>query len=202
MNSVTQHLETFSIAAVCEALGIPRASYYRSLRSPAPHAKRPSLPRSLGDEERQDVLDVLHSPRLVHQAPARIWATLLDGGASMCSISTASRILRKEHQIRERRNQLRQPAYAKPELLARAPNQVWSRDFTKLRGPTKRIYFHPYVILDYDRTDVVIEPGHPVLSDAYRAHPERFVHRAPAPVPQAVWVHPPKTTQPRNQEGR
>jgi len=120
----------------------------------------------------------------------------------MCSISNVSRILRKEHDIRERRNQLRHPAYAKPELLATAPNQVWNRDITRLRGPTKGIYFHLYEILDYDRTDVVIEHRHPVLSDAYRAHPERFVHRAHAPVPQAVWVHPPKTTQPRNQEGR
>ena len=33
------------------------------------------------------------------------------------------------------RDQLTHPAYQKPELLATAPNQLWSWDITKLRGP-------------------------------------------------------------------
>ena len=40
------------------------------------------------------------------------------------------------------------PHYAKPELLATGPNQVWSWDITKLKGPVKWTYFYLYVILD------------------------------------------------------
>jgi transposase InsO family protein len=91
---------------------------------------------------------MLHSERFVDQAPAEIYATLLDEGRYLCSIRTMYRILAKQHEIRERRNQLRHPNYIKPELLARAPNQVWSWDITKLKGPAKWTYFYLYVIID------------------------------------------------------
>jgi putative transposase len=81
------------------------------------------------------MLDLLRTPRFVDLAPAEIYATLLDEGVYLCSIRTMYRILAENGEIRERRDQLRHPVYQKPELLAEAPNQVWSWDITKLMGP-------------------------------------------------------------------
>lgn len=82
------------------------------------------------------------------KAPAEIYARLLDERRYLGSISTFYRILRAAKELRERRNQLRHPEYKKPELLATAPNQVWSWDITKLKGPVKWTYYYLYVILD------------------------------------------------------
>jgi transposase InsO family protein len=73
---------------------------------------------------------------------------LLDEGVYLCSIRTLYRILAENGEVRERRDQRRHPVYHKPELLAEAPNQVWSWDITKLMGPAKWSYFYLYVILD------------------------------------------------------
>jgi len=136
----------------CRALGIARATYYRyrqhsgddKLASSYPR----SSPRALSAEERQEVLDELHCPRFVDQAPRQIYAMLLDDEIYRCSVRTMYRILEQENELRERRNQLRHPEYKKPELLATRPNQVWSWDITKLLGPVKWTYFYLYVILD------------------------------------------------------
>ena len=59
------------------------------------------------------------------------------------------RLLAARHgEVRERRDQLTHPGYAKPELLAERPNELWSWDITKLNGPAKWTYFYLYVILD------------------------------------------------------
>lgn len=140
-------------AGICDALGVSRASLYRGrvrlARPPAssPPAK-PRSPRALSLEERRHVLDRLSEPRFVDLAPAEIYATLLDEGTYQCSIRTMYRILAEHGAVRERRNQLRHPVYQRPELLAEAPNQVWSWDITKLMGPAKWSYFYLYVILD------------------------------------------------------
>jgi transposase InsO family protein len=134
----------------CEALGVARASAYRA-RARGGHAEpepRARSPRSLGSEERAEVLATLTSERFVDAAPRQVWARLLDEGVYLCSVSTMYRILRAESGTRERRDQLRHPAYAKPELLATSPNQVWSWDITKLLGPAKWTYYYLYVILD------------------------------------------------------
>jgi putative transposase len=102
----------------------------------------------LAPAERQPVLDTLHGERFVDRAPAEVYAALLDENTYLCSIRTMYRILQDHQEVRERRNQLRHPQYHKPELLATAPNQVWSWDITKLLGPVKWNYFHLYVILD------------------------------------------------------
>jgi putative transposase len=94
------------------------------------------------------VLDLLNAPCFVDQAPAEVYASLLDQGIYHCSIRTMYRILDRDDQVRERRAQLRHPAYQKPELLALGPNQVWSWDITKLMGPAKWTYFYLYVIID------------------------------------------------------
>lgn len=144
--------EHVGVAPACQSLGLARSTlYYQRSRNqePAQQPKsRPRLARALDDQERQQVLDVLHSERFVDKAPAEIWATLLDEGVYLCSERTMYRILADEREVRERRDQLRHPAYSKPELLAEAPNQVWSWDISKLKGPVKWVYFYLYVILD------------------------------------------------------
>jgi putative transposase len=136
------------IKMVCEALGIVRSTFYRlQIQSTEPR-KRPSPPRSLLPEERQNVIDILNSERFMDKAPQEIYATLLDEGQYYCSIRTMYRILDDHKEIKERRNQCSHPVYAKPELLATAPNQVWSWDITKLLGPVKWSYFYLYVIMD------------------------------------------------------
>jgi putative transposase len=137
--------------SACAAFGIPRATVYRHRRRKnfsQPLKKRPSPPRALSDQEREDVLAVLHSERFLDKAPQEVYAALLDEGQFLCSIRTMYRLLEANQEVKERRDQLHHPAYAKPELLATAPNQVWSWDITKLLGPVKWTYFYLYVILD------------------------------------------------------
>jgi putative transposase len=110
--------------------------------------ERPAPPRALTDGERQAVLTVLHSERFVDVAPKAVYATLLDEGRYLCSWRTMYRVLAGAAEVQERRNQLRHPAYTKPELLATGPNQVWSWDITKLLGPVTWTYYYLYVILD------------------------------------------------------
>ena len=94
------------------------------------------------------VLARLHEPRFVDLAPAEVYATLLDEGEYLCSERTMYRVLAAQHEVRDRRDQLRHPRYAVPELLARRPNELWSWDITKLLGPAKWTYFYLYVMLD------------------------------------------------------
>jgi putative transposase len=139
-------------AAVCASLGVSRATVRRKrARLSAPPAiarPRPRPARALTRRQRREVLDLLHAPRFADQAPAEIYATLLDEGVYHCSIRTIYRILEQNGEVRERRQQLRHPVYQKPELLAERPNEVWSWDITKLMGPAKWSYFYLYVILD------------------------------------------------------
>ena len=109
---------------------------------------RPRPARALDENERQAVLEVLHEERFVDKPPAQVYAALLDEKRFLCSERTMYRILAEEGEVKERRNQLQHPAYAKPELLAERPNAVWSWDITKLKGPMKWTYFYLYVILD------------------------------------------------------
>jgi len=140
------------VAGACATLVIPRASFYRWRNrddgSVKDRQSRPAPPLALTHTERQDVLDVLHSERFVDQAPRDVYASLLDEGTYLCSVRTMYRILEAHQEVRERRNQRRHPCYTKPELLATAPNQVWSWDITKLKGPVKWTYYYLYVILD------------------------------------------------------
>lgn len=137
-------------ASACRALGLSRATLYRkrcrvAAGLPRP---RPAPPRALAPSERQSVLDTLHSDRFVDQAPAQVHAALLDQGQYLCSPRTMYRILESAQEVKERRDQVRRPHFARPELLATQPNQVWSWDITKLMGPAKWTYFYLYVILD------------------------------------------------------
>jgi putative transposase len=139
----------------CQAVGAAQASYHRRHRSSQPPARPVPIahrdrhqPKALSQAERRAILDVLHSERFVDMAPAEVWATLLDEGVYLGSISTFYRLLRQAGETRERRRQATHPASVKPELVAYQPNSVWSWDITKLRGPVKWTYYYLYVILD------------------------------------------------------
>jgi putative transposase len=138
------------LAPACRALGVSRATAYRH-RSPRPKAERrprPKAPLALSDEERSAVLAQLHDERFMDDSPAQVYATLLDEGKYLASERTMYRILAAAGESRERRAQLRHPAYAAPELLATGPNQLWSWDITRLKGPAKWTTYSLYVLLD------------------------------------------------------
>jgi putative transposase len=151
MAIVTAHRATLGVAPVCQALAVPRASYYRwqhpRVEAETPRSRR-RIPRALPPEERPQVLALLHDDRFADLPPAEVYATLLDEGKYVCSIRTMYRILHEHTEVRERRRQLRHPHYQAPELLATQPNQLWSWDITKLKGPVRWSYFYLYVILD------------------------------------------------------
>jgi len=150
MNTTLTLSQHVGKVAACQSLGVARASLYRFCQ-PSDLTEAPlrlASPRALEPGERQTILDQLNSRRFVDQAPAQVYAALLDQGQYLCSVRTMYRILDQHDQVRERRNQLSHPAYQKPELLATGPNQVWSWDITKLLGPAKWTYFYLYVILD------------------------------------------------------
>jgi len=136
------------VVATCAALGLARATYYRQLQPMHGPFPKKASPRALPAEARKAVLDVLHEPRFEDLAPAEVYATVLDEGRYLCSERTMYRVLDENEEVRERRDQLRHPKYAAPELLATRPKQLWSWDITKLLGPTKWTYFYLYVVLD------------------------------------------------------
>jgi len=150
MTATSELTTELGVKAACQALAVPRSSFYRSRQ--APKADCPALPvrspRSLSPTEQSTVRETLNSPRFADQAPRAVYATLLDEERYLCSWRTMYRILAQDQEVRERRNQLRHPSYVKPELLATAPNQLWSWDITKLLGPTKGRFYQLYVIID------------------------------------------------------
>ena len=144
------HQTTHSVKSLCEALGEPRSSYYRS-RKPVvpdiPDTPKHSSPRRLKEAEEQHILDILNSERFCDSAPGEVYATLLDEGERICSERTMYRILERNAMTRIRR-QAAPRNYEKPELLAIRPNELWSWDITKLKGPAKWTYFYLYKIID------------------------------------------------------
>jgi putative transposase len=172
MATALEHATAVGVVALCMALGLSRATLHRRKSGRAALAaegatatptaivevaddgaarsgtKRRTQHRALSNEERTLVLAVLHEPRFCDLSPAEVYATLLDEKRYLCSERTMYRILDDNREVRERRAQLRHPAYAAPQLLATRPNEVWSWDITKLLGPQKWSYFYLYVILD------------------------------------------------------
>lgn len=192
--------------AACEAVGRSRASHYRAhpvrpvvhgpAQAPAPASARRRQPRALTDAERQAVLDVLHSPRFVDQAPEAVYATLLDEGTYLCSVPTMYRLLRARGETnggRDRRRHATHPAHVKPELVATQPNQVWSWDITKLRGPAKWTWYYLYVILDiYSRYAVgwmVASRESKILAERLFAETIRKQHIDPGIDPARLTIH-------------
>jgi putative transposase len=198
MASATELAPVVGVTIACQTVGVGRASFYRHARqppavlepanrpapaapwpgdageggSPVERALTPVHPRALSGAEQQAVLDLLHAPRFRDAAPAAVYATLLDEGVYLASERTMYRLLAAAGETRERRDQLVHPPYAKPELLATAPNQVWSWDITKLLGPAKWTYYYLYVLLDiYSR----YVPGWMIAHREHAALAERLM---------------------------
>ena len=157
MAAVHELTPALGAGAACRAMGLPRGACTRHQQRlhraalvgpPPPRSARPRPPLALTAQEEQALLDTLNSERFADTAPAAVHATLLGEGRYLGSVRTMYRLLAANGACRERRNQLTHPAYTKPELLATEPNQVWSWDITKLKGPAKWTCFHLYVILD------------------------------------------------------
>jgi hypothetical protein len=138
------------VKKACELTGKSRATVYRrrnGIRSGC-RERRPAPPNALSAGERDELLAVLDSRRFQDKAPRQVWALLIDEGTYLASVSTMYRLLREAEQVRERRAQAAHPARTKPELIADAPNEVWSWDITKLAGPLRGVYYHLYVMID------------------------------------------------------
>lgn len=152
MEATSELVTEMGVRGACAGMGLARGSYYRARRETrqTQHTvRRPRRsPLALSEGERQEVIDVLHSPEYVDVAPRTAYAMLLDAGIFLASVSTFYRILRACSGTRGRRDELVHPAYARPELLATRACEVWSWDITKLKGPVKSAHFHLYVILD------------------------------------------------------
>ena len=148
--AVAELAKVTSTARACALLGWSRATHYRAQRAPEPRQprQRPAPPNALTEAERQEVLARLNSPRFADKSVAQTWATLLDEGIYLCSMSTMHRLLRAAGQAGERRRQAVHAPRTKPELLATAPGDVWSWDITKLRGPERGVYYDLYVVID------------------------------------------------------
>ena len=137
------------VAPACRALGVSRSTFYRRTRPARGRQQpRPTPARALSEVESKRVEDTLASPDFVDRSPAEVVATLLDQGRYLCSERTMYGILAANHPVRDRRNQRVHPQYTKPELVATAPNQVWSWDITRLLGPRSWSYYYLYVLLD------------------------------------------------------
>jgi putative transposase len=148
MNITASLAREVGISPACNALDVSRASFYRWQHPKEEEPLCRLSPLALSFEERNTVLDILHEERFVDKAPREIYAALLDEKRYVCSVRTMYRILEQEDELKERRKQVCRPHYAKPELLATGPNQVWSWDITKLKGPVKWTYYYLYVIMD------------------------------------------------------
>ena len=149
MNAAQGLARQVGVAPACRALGVARATFYRRARPTIGQPQPRRTPaRALSPLERERVRAVLYEPRFADRSPGEVAATLLDEGRYLCSERTMYRLLADSGESRERRNQRKHPVYTKPELVATAPNEVWSWDITKLLGPRKWTYYYLYVLLD------------------------------------------------------
>jgi putative transposase len=168
-------LNTFpniSIRTLCATLSISRGALYREKSRKDQPIKIGHSTRALSDQEHASVLMHLHSERFIDRSPQEVYATLLDEGEYLCSIRTMYRILNQEKEVRERRLQKRHPKYAKPELLANGPNQLWSWDITQLKGPWRGLFYYLYAILDVFSRYIT---GWMVADHQLASHSERLI---------------------------
>ena len=149
IDNLSDHM---TINKICADIGIPKSSYYywkkkeEDQREKETSKYQPSW--SLLLEEKEMILSIMNSEDYYDKSPAYIYYSLLDSGVYLCSIRSMYRILKENNQSKERRKIIHHGKYEKPELLAEKPNEVWSWDITKLKGPAKWIYYYLYVIID------------------------------------------------------
>jgi putative transposase len=149
MTAIAERLgEQIGLKQACRVLNVARSRVYRARQPQTASTERLLPAAALSIDERDQVRQILNSERFQDKPPRQVYATLLDEGEYLCHWRTMYRVLAAHDEVRERRNLLVHPTYHKPELLATAPNQVWSWDITKLRGPVKWTYYYLYVLLD------------------------------------------------------
>jgi putative transposase len=150
--AVSELTPLVGVREACEAVGEAQARWYRRHRQSPPPPKPERVPapqpRALSEVERIELRAVLNSDEHVDEAPATVYAKLLDKGIYLASVPTMYRVLREHDEVHERRRQATHPAAKKPELLAAKPNEIWSWDISKLLGPQKWTYYYLYVIID------------------------------------------------------
>lgn len=190
MLAVAELAPHVGLRSACQAFALNRGFVYRDRAGHRVTASRhvprarPRPPLALSIAEQDLLLGLLDSERFTDVAPAAVFATLLDEGRYHGSIRTMYRLLAAYNQTGERRRQRTHPLYAKPELLAIRPNEVWSWDITKLKGPAKWTCFHLYVILDiYSRYVVGWLLAHRESAEraAHRRHRGEGEHRSRDP---------------------
>jgi putative transposase len=147
--------KTTDVVTACRALAVPRATYYRHRQPPqapvteeAPKKERPRNPRRYSDAEREEILAVVNSSEFMDKAPEQIVAILAERDTYVASARTMYRVLAEENQVHDRRGRRHHPVHVMPRLVAHGPNEVWSWDITKLKGPAKGIFYMLYVVLD------------------------------------------------------
>jgi putative transposase len=150
--AISELAPVVGVKAACAAVGESRTRHYRRHRK-SPEPWRPERiaapqPRALSEVERKEVRRVLNSEAHADEAPATVYAKLLDSGTYLGSVSTMYRVLREHDEVGDRRRHATHPARVKPELVARRPNEVYSWDITKLHGPEKWTYYYLYSIID------------------------------------------------------
>ena len=146
MKIAERNRKQHTLKELCDTLGISRSTWYRSLKPKGSDRRTP--PRKLTEGERTTVLSVLNSETFQDEAVPAVYTQLLDDGIYLCSPRTMYRILKAKKQVRQRRHDRTHPVYTKPELLATGPNQVWSWDITKIKGPKSWIFYDLYVVID------------------------------------------------------
>ncbi|MDP2311525.1 MAG: DDE-type integrase/transposase/recombinase [Pseudomonadota bacterium] len=197
MSAAVEISREVGVKPACDALSVSRATLYRRRRPQLVRSSRRSW-RALSAAERATVLHLLYDPRFVDASPGEVYATLLDEGVHIASESTMYRILRGERAVRERRAVRRHPVYARPELVATGPNQLWSWDITKIRGPDRRVWLHLYVILDVYSRKVV---GWLLATTETAALAERFIretHENESVLPGSLTLHSDRGTSMRS----
>jgi putative transposase len=151
-DAIAELTPVVGVRAACVAVGEPRARHYRRhrLSPPPPRPERvvTPQPRALSQVERKEIRRVLNSTEHTDEAPATVYAKLLDDGVYLGSVATMYRVLRQHGEVGDRRRHATHPARVKPELVATKPNQVYSWDITKLHGPAKWTYYYLYSIID------------------------------------------------------
>lgn len=153
MDLLRQRDPSIPLRPACDVLGVPRATAYRHLYPPKkkceePERKRPPSPRRLSDEERAEVVEVMHSGRFVDQTVRQAHAELLDEGRYLASVRTIYRVLSELGETKERRNQRASQSHAVPHLVATRPNEVWTWDISKLPTLVSGVFLNLYLVLD------------------------------------------------------
>ncbi len=140
----------FKTKDLCWALDFPKASFYRLTNKKTVKIQKTKSPnkRKVTEKEKHRALNLLNNVENIDKSPRQVFYEYLDSGEYICSLASFYRILNENGASCERRKIRKHRNYSRPELIATGPNQVWSWDVSKLKGPIKFSYFYLYTIID------------------------------------------------------